>query len=400
MRKQMALYLKEDVALSLDFCYDADTNTSELFYGTDSGHVGVITLNNAVLASLTAFKHIIPHVSLENGNGLLSKGLGTFYKYQAHADWALQTKYFPFLHAFFSCSRDEGASIVQHARRDQSWLQLSASVPKGVNSFAVCKTPAVLIAGGTDHYVRMFNPYRLGHPTATLPGHKAPISLVTVSEGTQQAITLSLDMNVRIWYGGCGAWPVLAVCVHACVHGSLPFVALAYTGHNRNLFKQTCVQSITEPGSSSPVRCITALYAAPNGTLVTASTLLTIYPSAAANGGRAVQQNPAEHRQPIVAALYNPLYGQVMSGCQEGVINVWDVESGGRVKTFHDIHGAAELTALALDSNYKRIITGALGRWCVCTRGEGGGGDSRYPGSRATVDPHFGMHARTTTRRW
>ena len=50
---------------------------------------------------------------------------------------------------------------------------------------------------------------------------------------------------------------------------------------------------------------------------------------------------------------------QVVSGCEGGMINVWDVESGSHVLRLLESHEKNELTAMSLDVSGRRLITGS-----------------------------------------
>ena len=48
-----------------------------------------------------------------------------------------------------------------------------------------------------------------------------------------------------------------------------------------------------------------------------------------------------------------------MSGCEGGEVNVWNVDSGGQILRFTHAHNKHEITAMALDSSGRRLITGS-----------------------------------------
>ena len=48
-----------------------------------------------------------------------------------------------------------------------------------------------------------------------------------------------------------------------------------------------------------------------------------------------------------------------MSGCEGGVVNVWDVDSGNQVLRFSECHGKNEMTAMNLDTTGRRLVTGS-----------------------------------------
>ena len=46
-----------------------------------------------------------------------------------------------------------------------------------------------------------------------------------------------------------------------------------------------------------------------------------------------------------------------MSGCSDSVVCVWDVETGQKVMQFSQVHGDAEITAMAFDPTERRLVT-------------------------------------------
>lgn len=50
---------------------------------------------------------------------------------------------------------------------------------------------------------------------------------------------------------------------------------------------------------------------------------------------------------------------QVVSGCEGGVVNVWNIDTGDLVLRFANVHNDHELTAMSLDSTGRRLITGS-----------------------------------------
>ena len=80
------------------------------------------------------------------------------------------------------------------------------------------------------------------------------------------------------------------------------------------------------------------------------------------------------HHKPLIAAyyesqfqqvLFNKLchydiyYFQVVSGCEGGEVNLWDIATGSKVLRIKGCHGNAEMTTMALDGTGHRLITGS-----------------------------------------
>ena len=50
---------------------------------------------------------------------------------------------------------------------------------------------------------------------------------------------------------------------------------------------------------------------------------------------------------------------QVVSGCEGGEVNVWNIDNGGQILRFTHAHDKHEITAMALDGTGRRLITGS-----------------------------------------
>ena len=51
------------------------------------------------------------------------------------------------------------------------------------------------------------------------------------------------------------------------------------------------------------------------------------------------------------------LLPQVISGCEGGEVNVWDITTGAKVLRFKECHGSEEITTMSMDALGKRLIT-------------------------------------------
>lgn len=72
------------------------------------------------------------------------------------------------------------------------------------------------------------------------------------------------------------------------------------------------------------------------------------------------------HNRPITHCLYNNLFNQVVSGCHDSVVCVWDLATGTKTIQFSNAHKymekglekCAEITAMTFDPTGRRLITG------------------------------------------
>jgi WD40 repeat protein len=101
------------------------------------------------------------------------------------------------MNAFICCSRDSTNSIVigEFERKENRTI----SVPNGITCFEVSKRPSFIITGGRDKIIRLWNPFILTKPAATLTGHMTAIMAIAVNNEESQFISLSDDKVIKIW---------------------------------------------------------------------------------------------------------------------------------------------------------------------------------------------------------
>jgi WD40 repeat protein len=198
-------------------------------------------------------------------------------------------------------------------------------VHKGVNTFAYCTFPSVLVTAGTDRQLRIWNIHRLSNPMA-LKGHLSPVIDVSINDSSAQIISLSIDKQVRIW----------------------------------DIRDQSCIQILLDPYTHFPENLISSMHFKPNeknggGTLLIASSTITPYQLSASHNGPV---NTKSHEYSVRSAIYNPEFGQVVSGCDGGVINVWDPSTGLKTFRLKANTDETEITAMSFDNKFRRLITG------------------------------------------
>ncbi|CAF1486320.1 unnamed protein product, partial [Adineta steineri] len=71
-------------------------------------------------------------------------------------------------------------------------------IQKGVRTFDLCTEKNVLITGGMDRVLRIWNPYLPSRPIARLRGHSAPIFLVKISAEDNRIFSISTDKAVLV----------------------------------------------------------------------------------------------------------------------------------------------------------------------------------------------------------
>ena len=290
-------------------------------FSKDQGYVNVFHFNNDTLSSGSTTRNDAPKVIyLERDSEIGFLPWGKLWKRKAHNDWVLKIKDVPKFRFIISCSPDPKDSLVIARYEDHQWKYSKVSVYKGVNCVAFGSKPLSLITGGSDRKLRFWNPHKLTTPTVTLRGHLTPIIEIQVNETRSQVISMSRDKELKIW--------------------DLKF-------HN-------CLQSLCNPTIEHQFTAMT-LNPIGRGMIIVANSNIHYF-----NLGLYSQltDNPKSHQSPIRGLIYNSKFNQIISGCDGGIITIWDPLNGSRTFKFENAHDGSEITAMAFDTSGRRLITG------------------------------------------
>ena len=88
-----------------------------------------------------------------------------------HEDFVLKIKYFPQINFFMSCCRQRNTAL--YMADVQGKRKTIFKVSKGVFDFDFCKKNNVIVTGGKDTVVRVWNPYVPSKAVMILQGHKS-----------------------------------------------------------------------------------------------------------------------------------------------------------------------------------------------------------------------------------
>ncbi|XP_064363672.1 WD repeat-containing protein 49-like [Dromaius novaehollandiae] len=206
----------------------------------------------------------------------------------------------------------------RRAKGDQTVFR----VHKGVKTFAFSKRNNLLVTGGMDRTVRLWNPYVPSQCIGMLRSHTAPIFYLHISEEDAKIISVSTDNMIKIW----------------------------------DAEDQSCLFSACSKASGIKGELSACLYAPGTQSLyVAADALALLY----------LKLRPlpephlvVSHVEPVLCCKYNRAFRQVVS-CSEGsVIKVWDFETGKQLFEFTSAHGEAAITCLTFDGSGRRLVTG------------------------------------------
>ncbi|XP_028973782.2 WD repeat-containing protein 49-like [Esox lucius] len=294
----------------------------------------------------------VPNIGIDNA--VLSPNV-TYIRWKVHQDWVTKVKYFPNIRAIISTSNHEASSLIigcvlpstnirQQIReisevcRDGKARRAPPStgspqprepgdqtvfpVYKGVTTFDLSKQHNLLVTGGMDRVLRLWNPYVPGKPTGFLKGHSSPIFYLCISSEDNCIFSVSMDNNAKIW----------DIQDQSCLFTAHPKASLV-RGHI-----SACLYSPSTKG----------LYIASDSLA-----LLSLKTRPQPQGHLTVS-----HKEPVMCCGYSREFRQVVS-CSEGsVIKVWDFDTGSQVFEFGGAHGQSAITCMTFDPKGKRLVTG------------------------------------------
>uniref|UniRef100_A0A674JPX9 Uncharacterized protein n=1 Tax=Terrapene triunguis TaxID=2587831 RepID=A0A674JPX9_9SAUR len=179
---------------------------------------------------------------------------------------------------------------------------------------------SLILTGGMDRIIRMWNPYMSGRPTGMLRSHTAPVCYLSISAEDVKIFSISTDNTIKVsLYTTC----LFTACSKTSgIKGEL--TACHYTPGTRSL----CVAADTLALLHLRLR------PPPEPHLI------------------------VSHKEPVLCCKYNKEFRHVVS-CSEGsVVKVWDFETGKHLFEFSGAHGGAAITCLTFDVSGRRLITG------------------------------------------
>ncbi|XP_055965044.1 WD repeat-containing protein on Y chromosome-like [Sorex fumeus] len=193
---------------------------------------------------------------------------------------------------------------------------------KGVKAFSFCRRKNLLLTGGMDRIIRVWNPYLPGKPIGLLKSHTTPVLYIHVSAEDNTIFSMSTDNTVKIWDLDTHGCLFSASAKASGITGEL--AACLYLPHLRTLCVATKAVALLHLRLRCPVE----------------------------------PQLVVSHREPVVCCRYNPVFRQVVSCSEASVVKIWDFETGRLSSEFIGAHGNSGITCLTFDSSGRRLVTG------------------------------------------
>ncbi|CAL1538101.1 unnamed protein product [Lymnaea stagnalis] len=346
--------------LCLDYWYNPNNvNDAILVWGDVGGYVNILFFNSANIALFERppappGEKQEPCLNIQLQDIVSGKYKNAaFAKYEAHnengkGEWVRGVHYSHYLECFISCATTTTNAmvigwLVKHTSVNQNVKILKGGqVPKkeiqkkfefnisqGVNAFGYSETLNLIATAGVNNHVCLWNPYVVSKPNGVLRGHMASVVQVQFMTSRNQLISFSKDKVLRIWD------VQLQVCIQrlAGMFPKGPEVPTMLffddgkerTGQERNRLFITFSYQITLMEMKTEIK-----------------------------------DRVVSHERPVVTAIYNSLYNQVISVCQAGTLIMWFVDTGQKVKQFNNAHGISEVTCMTQDHTETRLFTGSI----------------------------------------
>ncbi|XP_028817157.1 WD repeat-containing protein on Y chromosome isoform X4 [Denticeps clupeoides] len=345
----------ETVPLVLDYCYTGQDECT-ILYGDTQGCVNII-LMTSVGETLRTWKKMaktenVPNIGMDSA---VHAANITYIRWKVHEDWVTKMKYFQNFRAIVSSSNHEASALVigcvlpsmnieQQLREIKEVCHEGKTkkvhpgvgspqpraacdrtifvVHKGVMTFDLCRKHNLLVTGGMDRLIRMWNPYVPGKPTGLLKGHCTPICYLSISSEDSKIFSVSTDKTVKIW----------DIMDQTCLFTAHPKASLIHGDISACLY--------------SPL--LKSLYVATDSVA-----RLTLRTRPQPHGNSTVS-----HKEPVLCCGYSEEFRQVVSGTEGSVVKVWDFDTGMQQFEFGEAHGHCAITCLTFDSKGRRLVTG------------------------------------------
>ncbi|XP_073439273.1 cilia- and flagella-associated protein 337-like [Dendrobates tinctorius] len=343
----------ETMPLKLDYC-GTDSDECMILYGDDKGCVNIL-LFTSIGETLRMWKkmprpdNIMPTIVLENA--ILSPHV-KLIRWQVHGDWVTQMKYYDSIKAVVSASNDESTALVigctvgttnveqqmkdikdhvkgrrgaltpgppqRRARGDQTVFRIY----KGVKTFAFCKKNSLVVTGGMDRIIRLWNLYVPARATGMLRGHTAPIFFLDISSEDNKIFSVATDNTVKIW----------------------------------DIQSQTCLFTACSKSSGIRGELTACLYIPEIKALCVTTDSIALLQVKLKSLAR--PHLDSSHKEAVLCCKYNKAFRQVVTCSEASTVRVWDFETGKQMFEFNDAHGSSGITCMTFDSRGRRLITG------------------------------------------
>ncbi|XP_026666531.1 WD repeat-containing protein on Y chromosome [Ceratina calcarata] len=259
------------------------------------------------------------------------KGLKVLEFKNVHSDWVKQVAYYGSVRAFMSSSRCTACSLL-FSDLTGARTQYRFKVNMGISCFTFCEEAQLLVTGGPDCIVRVWNPFVPRRANSIFQGHRATICAIVMQNAGKRVYSLSKDRCIKVW----------------------------------DVLAQSCIQTYNGlPSELGENITITVVYNTLNRKMIIASAMIAVIVC-----DPVVNEETSDgftHAKPVSCVLYNNLFRVVVSTGLDSCIIVWDPWLGTRLYLVTHAHSRylygqyqdVEITAGCFDPTDQMLVTGA-----------------------------------------
>ncbi|XP_017758918.1 PREDICTED: WD repeat-containing protein on Y chromosome [Eufriesea mexicana] len=190
----------ESAVICMDYYFSKNIKEdSYIVLGDMNGSVNVMSFNPMERGP---FKHepqrdtlFIRYESILKGE---LKGMKILEFRNVHTDWVKQVAYYESLRAFMSSSRCSNCSLL-FSDLTGARTQYRFKINMGISCFTFCEEGQLLVTGGPDCIVRVWNPFVTRRPSNIFQGHRAAICALIVQDAGKRVYSLSKDRCIKVW---------------------------------------------------------------------------------------------------------------------------------------------------------------------------------------------------------
>ncbi|XP_060083672.1 WD repeat-containing protein on Y chromosome-like [Ylistrum balloti] len=310
-----------------------DLNYAVLLWGDTAGNTFAVKFDSSLRGGpfgAVAGKDLYKKVSLPEVIRGFFIGARAYKFSRVHDDWVSQIGYIPELDCVVSCCQSTNNSLYLEDIEKKK-ISTVFKVYKGILSFDYCPQNNIIVTGGMDYLVRVWNPYVNSKAIVILKGHSKPITHVIINSSKNQIISIDKGKSIRVY----------------------------------DMKDQTCVQQLSgRVVKLGPFPISTICFNPETQTMLLGTNQIAMLEKHFEEENRI---EVTSHNKPVFAALYNKTFRFIVSACHESVVSVWDVRTGEKVMQFINAHKCTErgvdipieISAITFDGPERRLITGA-----------------------------------------
>ncbi|XP_025989826.2 WD repeat-containing protein on Y chromosome [Solenopsis invicta] len=248
-----------------------------------------------------------------------------------HTNWTSQVAYYGSLRTFVSSSQCSDCSMCVFDASGAK-TQYKFRVLMGISCFTLCDESHILVTGGPDCVIRVWNPFVPGKANAVLSGHRSTICALVVIDAGKRIYSLSKDRCIKVW--------------------DVPALS--------------CIQTYNKlPSELSEYAPMTIVFNTLTRTIIIACMMIAILVCE-----HVINKEISDgytHTKGISCVLYNQLFREIVSTGLDSCIIVWDPWCGRRLRLIshaHSIkrygqHADIEITAACFNDSEQFLVTGA-----------------------------------------